>query len=314
MNLELVAAQSFFAELHQIANSNADEGTKEAAASLVGTMTAEDVESFLKEAGFGAMLGGVARGLGGLASGAAQGAGSMIAGAGRGAVGAARNAVSSVGRGVSNAASSAVQGVKGTLQRAGSAVASAPGALGQKMTDLGQAAQTKLTGMGQSLANAGANKGQAIQGRLAGPNPQGAARDIQMSLQAHGSPSGESGLANFGQSPTSKPALASPAPGALNRLDAARGSSSVPAAPPGAPAPAPMSVAQRMQGAVAKAKAAPIGASGSMMPLTPRPAVAPSPLQLQLGAPAGDAAEAAPASGTRLKPAAKTYGVGGLAA
>ncbi len=169
MNLELVAAQSFMQELHKIANSNADEGTKEAAASLIGEMTAEEVESFLKEAGFGAMLGGVAKGLGGLASGAARGAGSMVAGGAKGLVGAAGNAVSAAGRGIANAAGNAASAVKGTVQRAGSAVAAAPGALGQKMTNMGQAAQTRLTSMGNSMANAGAAKGQALQSRLAGP-------------------------------------------------------------------------------------------------------------------------------------------------
>lgn len=169
MNLELVAAHAFIGELNKIANSNADPGVKEAAASLISEMSPEDVESFLKEAGFGAMLGGVAKGLGGLASGAARGAGSVIAGGAKGLVGAAGNAATSVGRGIANAASGAANAVKGTVQRAGSAVAAAPGAIGQKMTNMGQAAQSRLTSMGNSMANAGQAKGQALQARLAGP-------------------------------------------------------------------------------------------------------------------------------------------------
>jgi hypothetical protein len=80
------------------------------------------------------------------------------------------------------------------------------------MTDMGQAAQAKLTGMGQSMAQAGAAKGQALQGRLAGPG-RAAMTDISNFQKANA------------------PAAA-PKPGGLNALAKTNGPETAPAYKP----------------------------------------------------------------------------------
>lgn len=180
MNLERVAAEAFIEELQKLA-SEGEEGEKTAAAGLLDAMDLDQVEEFLKQAGFGDMMGGIGRGLVGLGKGAVQGAGSLAAGAGRGLLGAARNAGASVagaGTGVMNS------------------IKAIPGRIGQGMTNLGQRAEQKLTGMGQSMAGAGAARG----ARLAGPG-QAALQDISSFQKANAGP-----------------AAANPTP-ALNKLD-----------------------------------------------------------------------------------------------
>lgn len=145
MSLEQVAATSFISELAKIAASDSNEKT--AAAMLLDQLGQENVTAFLKEAGFGAMLGGIGRGVGALGMGALRGAGNVASGALKG-----------VGGAISNTAANAAGALK-----------AAPGALGQKMTALGQRAEQGLSGMGQRLQAAGQARGQAIQGRLAGP-------------------------------------------------------------------------------------------------------------------------------------------------
>lgn len=181
MNLDRIAAEAFLEELHKIAAAGVDEGTKTAAMTMLDNMDVELVEQFLKEAGLGGLIAGVGRGIGGLASGAARGAGAMAAGVGRGVAGAARNAVGNAVQGVQNMG----QSIKGSLQAAGSAAKAAPGAIGQRMTAMGQGVQNKLTAMGNNMAAAGANKGQAIQGRLAGPGAANPMKDIQTFQRAN---------------------------------------------------------------------------------------------------------------------------------
>jgi hypothetical protein len=197
MNLEQVAAHAFFTELEKIAlTEGVDAGTKTAAMNLWGALDEESAIEFLKQAGFGSMLAGVGRGVGALGMGALKGAGGVVAGAARG-----------VGGAVANAAG-----------RVGGALKAAPGAIGAKMTALGQRAEQGMAGMGAKLQAAGQAKGQAIQGRLAGPNASSAMNDIAMHQQANPvatMPSPEqkqqalSNIAGNRESPGMKPAMLS---------------------------------------------------------------------------------------------------------
>ena len=163
MTLEQTVAQAFLEELQKIAEGSPAGQEKTAAGGLAAQLTQENVLAFLKEAGFGSMLAGVGRGLGALGAGAARGAGGLVAGAARG-----------VGGAVSNAVQSGVGAVKGV-----------PGALGARMTAWGQKAEQSLGGMGARLQQAGQAKGQAVQGRLAGPTGGQALKDIAMHQQAN---------------------------------------------------------------------------------------------------------------------------------
>jgi hypothetical protein len=185
MNLELVAAQSFRDELRKIAQDQTTDNTKTAAAMMLfEAMSTENVESFLKEAGFGAMVGGIGRGLGALGSGAARGLGSAAAGMGRNLASGVSNAVSNVGSSLRSATSSAGQGLKGTLQNATGAIKALPGRVGQGMTNIGNAAEQKLTSMGQSLQQAGQARNNtsqlnAMKGTSAPLRPSGSTPTVQ---------------------------------------------------------------------------------------------------------------------------------------
>jgi hypothetical protein len=172
-DFEKTAADAFLEELAIIARDSTDDGTKTAAAGLYEQLNKGNVVDFLKQAGFGTMLGGVAKGVGALGMGALRGAGSAIGGTVRGVGGAIGNAASSAGNAVRGAATSAIGSLK-----------AAPGALGAKMDSLGQRAQAGMTGLGQRLQAAGEARGQAIQGRLAGPSAPAAPAASSANVQS----------------------------------------------------------------------------------------------------------------------------------
>src|SRR5690242_15443472 len=124
MNFERVAAEAFFEELQKLASVDGEK----TASDLLGALDVDQVEEFLKQAGFGDMMGGIGRGLMGLGKGAVQGAGSIAAGAGRGLMGAARNAGASIA---------------GTSTGVMNSLKAIPGKIGQGMTNLGQRAEQK---------------------------------------------------------------------------------------------------------------------------------------------------------------------------
>lgn len=207
--LEHVAALAFREELLKIAcesHANDNDLEKSAAIELFDSMSVENVEQFLKEAGLWDLTSGAAKGLWNVTRGAGVGAG-RVAG---GVLGGMKDlAVNSVGR-------------------AGAAIKAAPGALGQRMTNWGKGLEAGGARLGGRMSMGGAGIGESARARIGGvvkPPPPAAppASDAyadkmqaflnrpRPDLYFHGNPSNLGSAAQpAGQLPTPAPVHAAP--------------------------------------------------------------------------------------------------------
>ena len=150
--LEHVAALAFRDELLKIANAgvaNDNDFEKSAAVDLFNAMPLDQVEWFLKEANFGAMLSGAWTGAKGLAGGMASKGLSYA----KGALGGVKDRVVNTAKGMA------------------SSIGRAPGAINQKLYDWGGRMAGAGTQAGNRMKQEGIAGGAALRSRIGGPAP-----------------------------------------------------------------------------------------------------------------------------------------------